>query len=183
MKKKAIIFPLIVLAAFTASVYYAKDEPGMDILPPSTAPVAVVDNRSVDEKFTLPVENVFFVKADGSKVPFTLEVARDNYALAAGLMYREKLEAGNGMLFDFGGREQVVSFWMKDTFIPLDMIFIGADGTVKHIHANAVPQSLESVSSQVPVVAVVEINGGLAAKSGIKVGDRLLRPLPAAATP
>jgi uncharacterized membrane protein (UPF0127 family) len=87
-------------------------------------------------------------------------------------MYREKLGPYEGMLFDFY-QEQTVSFWMKNTLIPLDMVFIAADGTIRHIHANAVPRSEETVPSVHPVRCVLEINGGSAKLLGIKPGDKV----------
>ena len=80
------------------------------------------------------------------------------------------------MLFDFY-QEMPVSFWMKNTLIPLDMVFIAGDGTVKHIHANAVPLSTDAIPSEFPVRAVLEINGGSAALLGIKPGDKVKHPI------
>ena len=87
------------------------------------------------------------------------------------MMYRRSLAPGRGMIFPYSP-PQTVGFWMKDTFIPLDMIFIRADGTIARI-ATAAPQSLESISSYEPVVAVLEIAGGRAAEVGIGEGDRV----------
>lgn len=91
---------------------------------------------------------------------------------AQGLMYVEQLAPLHGMLFLY--REpRVVSMWMKNTLIPLDMVFIAADGTIRHIHANAVPLSTDAIPSQFPVRAVLEINGGSARLLGIKPGDKV----------
>ena len=95
---------------------------------------------------------------------------------ARGLMFREKLGPYDGMLFDFY-KDAPVSFWMKNTLIPLDMVFIAGDGTIKSIHANAVPHSTETIPSQFPVRAVLEINGGSAKLLGIKPGDKVLHPI------
>ncbi|MCS6877519.1 MAG: DUF192 domain-containing protein, partial [Geminicoccaceae bacterium] len=92
--------------------------------------------------------------------------------LARGLMFRTELPERQGMLFDFG-TEQPVFFWMRNTFIPLDMLFIGADGVIRHLHENAVPLSEEIIPSRYPVRAVLEINGGLARRLGIRAGDRV----------
>ena len=110
------------------------------------------------------------------EIKFDVELATNDAERARGLMYRKQLAAYEGMLFDFY-REMPVSFWMKNTLIPLDMVFIAADGTVKHIHANAVPLSTESVPSRFPVRAVLEINGGSAALLGIKPGDKVRHPI------
>lgn len=87
------------------------------------------------------------------------------------MMFRRSVAPDRGMLFPYP-TPQVVGFWMKDTFIPLDMIFIRADGSIARI-ATAVPRSLDSVSSYEPVVAVLEIAGGRAAELGISEGDRV----------
>lgn len=101
---------------------------------------------------------------------FTVEIADDDAERAKGLMFRQSLASDHGMLFDFGS-EREVSFWMRNTFIPLDMIFIGADGTVKAIHENARPQDPTSIPSGAPVRFVFEIVGGGAAAIGLEPGD------------
>jgi uncharacterized membrane protein (UPF0127 family) len=103
---------------------------------------------------------------------FTIEIADTEASREQGLMYRKSLAPDAGMLFDFH-REQPVEFWMVNTLIPLDMIFIAADGTVKTIHANAVPEDATPIPSGVPVQFVFEIAGGRAAQIGLKPGDRL----------
>ena len=110
------------------------------------------------------------------EIKFDVEMATTDAERAHGLMYRKQLGAYEGMLFDFY-QEMPVSFWMKNTLIPLDMIFIAADGTVKHVHANAVPLSTDAVPSRFPVRAVLEINGGSAALLGIKPGDKVRHPI------
>ena len=87
------------------------------------------------------------------------------------MMFRRSIAPDRGMIFPYSP-PQVVGFWMRDTYIPLDMIFIRADGTIARI-ATATPHSLESVSSLEPVVAVLEIGGGRAAELGIREGDRV----------
>jgi uncharacterized protein len=109
-------------------------------------------------------------------IKFEVELATNDAERARGLMYRKQLGAYEGMLFDFY-REMQVSFWMKNTLIPLDMVFIAGDGTVKHVHANAVPLSTETIPSRFPVRAVLEINGGSAALLGIKPGDKVKHPI------
>lgn len=107
----------------------------------------------------------------GSKVHrFKVEVARTPEEQAKGLMFRKELPADVGMLFPFDP-PQVASFWMKNTVIPLDMIFIRPDGTIAHIAANTEPYSLVPVSSGQINSAVLEIAGGRAAELGIKEDD------------
>jgi uncharacterized membrane protein (UPF0127 family) len=102
----------------------------------------------------------------------TVEIANNDDSRRKGLMFRTQLGADEGMLFDFG-KEQLASFWMKNTILPLDMIFIRADGTVSTVAENAVPYSLEPVSSSEPVQAVLEINGGRARVLGIASGEKV----------
>lgn len=103
---------------------------------------------------------------------FTVEIADDNAERAQGLMFRDHLAADAGMLFDYG-QEQLASFWMQNTLIPLDMIFIGADGTVKTIHVNARPLDTTSIPSEVPIRFVLEIPGGRSTEIGLAVGDKM----------
>ncbi len=106
------------------------------------------------------------------EIKFDIELATNDAERAHGLMFRKQLGAYEGMLFDFF-KEMPVSFWMKNTLIPLDMVFIAGDGTIKHVHANAVPMSTDAIPSEYPVRAVLEINGGSAALLGIKPGDKV----------
>lgn len=101
---------------------------------------------------------------------FNVEVVDTPESRAQGLMFRQDLADDAGMLFDFQ-QEREVSFWMRNTFIPLDMIFVGADGVVKTIHVNARPQDPTSIPSQVPVQFVLEIPGGRSEEIGLKLGD------------
>ena len=103
---------------------------------------------------------------------FTVEVARTSEQQGQGLMFRTSLAADMGMIFPFP-QPRMASFWMRNTLIPLDMIFIRADGTIARIAANTAPQSEDSVSSGEPVAAVLEIPGGRAAELGIREGDRV----------
>jgi uncharacterized membrane protein (UPF0127 family) len=99
-----------------------------------------------------------------------VEVMRDEAGRELGLMNRRYMPADRGMLFDFH-TEQPVLMWMKNTYIPLDMIFISRAGVVTHIAENAEPLSEAIISSNGPVYAVLEVNGGLARKIGLKKGD------------
>jgi len=101
---------------------------------------------------------------------FHLEFADTPAEQEKGLMFRTSLAPDAGMLFDFHD-EEVVAFWMKNTLIPLDMVFIGGDGTVKTIHANAAPGDLTPISSVAPIRFVLEIAGGQAAAIGLVPGD------------
>jgi uncharacterized membrane protein (UPF0127 family) len=107
---------------------------------------------------------------------FAVEVVDNDADRAKGLMYRKELPEGKGMLFDFK-REQDVSFWMENTYIPLDMLFIRADGRILRIQENAEPLSQKMIPSGGPVLAVLEVIGGTARKLGIAPGDRVAAPL------
>jgi uncharacterized membrane protein (UPF0127 family) len=106
---------------------------------------------------------------------FNVEIADTNEKRNRGLMFRDHLAADAGMLFDYH-QEQLASFWMQNTLIPLDMIFIGADGVVKTIHVNAQPMDTTSIPSQVPVRFVLEVAGGRSVEIGLKPGDRMDHP-------
>jgi uncharacterized protein len=103
---------------------------------------------------------------------FDVQLATNDAERERGLMFVKSLPEGQGMLFDFK-RNQPVSFWMHNTYIPLDMIFIAGDGRVMHIAENAKPLSDDLIPSQYPVRAVLEVIGGTAEKLGIKPGDRV----------
>lgn len=107
---------------------------------------------------------------------FRVEVADTDEKRAEGLMYRTKLDPDYGMLFDFK-REQNVYFWMKNTYVSLDMIFVRADGTIAHIAEDTVPLSEATVSSRAPVRFVFEVVAGTTKRLGIKPGDRVVHPL------
>lgn len=106
---------------------------------------------------------------------FNIELVDTPETTARGLMFRQELARDAGMLFDFK-TERPVSFWMMNTFIPLDMIFIAANGEVKSLHANARPHDETSIPSGFPVRFVLEIPGGRAAEIGLQPGDRIDHP-------
>jgi uncharacterized protein len=106
---------------------------------------------------------------------FRAELATTPVAQAQGLMFREHLDPDAGMLFLFDPPRRV-AFWMKNTLIPLDMIFVDAAGRIVDIAARTEPHSLESQGPDLPVAAVLEINGGMAERLGIAIGDRVRLP-------
>ncbi len=103
---------------------------------------------------------------------FKVEVMENDEQRARGLMFRRQMAADHGMLFDFK-TQQPVSFWMKNTYLPLDMIFIDRRGIIANIAENTEPLSERAVPSVRPVLAVLEVNAGIARKLGIKAGDRV----------
>ena len=120
------------------------------------------------------LEALQIVAATGTH-DFQVEIAKDEASRARGLMDRRFMPADHGMLFEFD-REAPEAFWMKDTYIPLDMIFISRAGVVTNIAANAEPLSERAIPSGPPCMAVLELNGGAAARIGLKAGDKVRHP-------
>lgn len=118
---------------------------------------------------------VTIATSGGSKFHFSVEVAETEDQLHQGLMFRDAMAPDAGMLFLLG-TEEIASFWMRNTFLPLDMLFIARDGRITNIHHNAAPGSTAIVSSTAPVTGVLELNGGVAARLGIHAGDRIIHP-------
>ncbi len=117
-------------------------------------------------------ERLSIVTASGARHDYVVEIALTPEQQRDGLMHRTEMAANAGMLFVFGA-EAPRSFWMKNTLIPLDMIFVAKNGTINHIHENAIPNDLTSVTSNGPAAAVLELNGGTASKLDIKPGDKI----------
>lgn len=117
-------------------------------------------------------ETRLVIQSESGEHVFNVEVVDTPESRAKGLMYVQELADDAGMLFDFE-QERLVSFWMRNTFIPLDMIFIGADGEIKNIHVNARPHDETSIPSAAPVQFVLEIPGGRSVELGIEAGDRV----------
>ena len=109
-------------------------------------------------------------KAGGGQVTLNIEMAISDEAEEKGLMFRTALPKDSGMLFTFE-HEDIRAFWMKNTLIPLDMIFINKDGKIVNIHERAIPKDLTTIRSNGPANAVLEINGGRASELGLKAGD------------
>jgi uncharacterized protein len=107
---------------------------------------------------------------------FEVEIAETAAEQEKGLMFRRSMADDHGMLFDFH-HEQDVNFWMQNTYIPLDMLFIKGDGRILRIEQNAEPLSTALIPSGGPVLAVLEVNGGIAHKLGIEPGDRVDYPI------
>lgn len=112
----------------------------------------------------------------GGRHRFRVEIARTGEQQAQGLMFRTALAADAGMLFDYP-QPTHVAIWMKNTLIPLDVIFIGRDGRIVRIYERAVPLSLATMASGEPVRAVLEVNGGTAERLSIRPGDRVVHPM------
>lgn len=116
------------------------------------------------------------IKSGDTEHVFTVEVADDNEEIAYGLMDRESMDADKGMLFEFA-QPREPAMYMKNTLIPLDMLFISVDGKIEMIARNTVPGSLRTISPGVPVKSVLELNAGKSAELGIKPGDEVIHPI------
>jgi uncharacterized membrane protein (UPF0127 family) len=125
---------------------------------------------------TGPLTRLTIVTRAGARHDFQLELADTPEKRARGLMFRRSLPDGHGMLFEFGPRETEVTMWMKNTYIPLDMIFIRADGTIRHIAENTTPLSEAIVPSNGPVKGVLEVIAGTSRRLGLAPGDRVEHP-------
>lgn len=119
-----------------------------------------------------PLEKLIIASGD-KRHTFLVEVMRDDESRTRGLMHRRHLPQDRGMLFDFK-TEQTFSMWMKNTYIPLDMLFIRASGEISHIAENTEPHSTRLIPSGGAVLGVLEVNAGVVKNLQIKVGDRVL---------
>ena len=141
------------------------------------ASTAVAEAPSVHPESGLPIVPLT-ITSGGKAIPFRVEYTTTPEAEMKGLMFRTELGPNEGMIFPNkimspGAPPAPRSFYMKNTLIPLDLIFIAPDSTIESIAANAEPYSLESIRSQGPVIAVLEIAGGRAAELGLEPGDKV----------
>ncbi len=120
-------------------------------------------------------EDLQIVTSTGN-VNLQVEVMQTPEELAKGLMFRQSMPEDKGMLFDFG-IDRPVPMWMKNTYIPLDMIFINANGKIHRIEENTEPFSEKTISSGIPIRSVLELNAGTTRRLGIKAGDRLVHTI------
>jgi len=118
----------------------------------------------------LPKENLVIVSHDGTQHVFDVEMATTQEQQTVGEMFRKDIPADGGMLFNWGV-PRASPMWMRNTLVPLDMVFINADGTIRSIAENTTPRSLAVIDSRGPVLATLELAGGTTAKDDIRVGD------------
>jgi uncharacterized membrane protein (UPF0127 family) len=121
----------------------------------------------------LPTEQLTIISDDGQRHVFTVELPVTEQQQDTGEMFRTSIPADTGMLFMWP-QPQVSQMWMKNCPVPEDMVFIGADGTIKSIAEDTVPYSLRTISSGQPVMATLELQGGLTAAEDINVGDKVI---------
>ena len=130
---------------------------------------------ATDRAAAAPAETLVITSASGPH-RFEVEVMRTDAEREKGLMFRKTMPDDHGMLFDFKVAQPVM-MWMKNTYLPLDMVFIGADGRVISTAQNAVPMSEDIISSHGSALGVLELNAGIVAKYGVKAGDRVSNPM------
>lgn len=138
---------------------------GASLPPPAAAQQAMAFERSRLE-----------IRSGDARHEFEVELALTPEQQTRGLMFRRSMPADAGMLF-VHPRDQVVNMWMRNTVLPLDMLFVAADGRIVRIVERTVPYSRDIVSSGRPVRAVLEVNAGTVRRLGLEPGDRLIHPL------
>jgi uncharacterized protein len=150
-----------VAALFLVAGYVRAEDAALDITKPQPE---------------LPKEKLTIITRDGRRYEFNVEMALTTAQQTVGLMWRQSVPLEGGMLFDWK-QPQRSMMWMRNTLVPLDMIFIKDDGTIGAIAENTVPQSLAIVDSRIPVRATLEVAAGTAAKDDIRVGDKVESPI------
>lgn len=141
------------------------------------APLAAPAQPGVDRpQPKLREEPLTIIGRDGARHAFRVEMAVRPEDQMVGMMFRTTMQPDEGMLFDWG-QPRESAMWMRNTLIPLDMVFIAADGRIHRIHERAVPQSLATIESRGPVRATLELQGGTAERLNLRVGDRVEHPI------
>jgi uncharacterized membrane protein (UPF0127 family) len=137
----------------------------------------IANDRETDDQARPHFEhsNLVITRADGTSFTFTAEVANSPVEQAYGLMFVHSMRDDRSMIFPYDPPREV-AFWMKNTLIPLDMLFVSPGGTIGRIAAEARPQDITPISSQGDVIAVIEIKGGQAKQDELKVGDKVESP-------
>lgn len=126
----------------------------------------------------LPADKApLFFATDKGEQAFTVEIAHSEEEKARGLMYRRLFPKNRAMLFVFAPEERVITMWMENTPLPLDMVFTDKRGKITYIYYNAAPFSRNLISSLHPVSYVIELNAGQAAAKGLKAGQKVLHPV------
>ncbi len=138
-------------------------------------PLALLFSCAAQPILAVCVDDKLTISGDFGQATFGIEIADDPQERAQGLMFVEDMPLLEGMLFVYE-EPQFVSFWMKNTLIPLDMLFAAPSGEILSIHENAVPGDLTPIRGGDGIQMVLEINGGLAARLGIAEGDVMQHP-------
>jgi uncharacterized protein len=147
---------------------------GLLVLPVLLA--MLLSGRAGDAQSQSNAAAVLIIVSASGPHSFNVELAETPAQMEQGLMFRRELAPDAGMLFDFK-QPTMATMWMRNTLIPLDMLFVDAQGRIVNIHERAVPQSDAIIAAAAPARAVIELNGGTAARLDIKPGDRVLFPI------
>ena len=132
----------------------------------------VLESRHAVSDTIFPQSEILIVSKSGEH-KFVVDVATTMAQRQVGLMYRKKMARNRGMMFDFG-EEQLIAMWMKNTLIPLDMLFVDKTGRILQIERATTPLSLETIAGRRPAMSVIELNAGLTAELGISEGDQIM---------
>lgn len=174
--KRGAVFAALLFAVIMPAVFYVMGERGQT--KPDEPPMPEVQNMTAstlpqeqgEEEYKVETEPLSIRTQNGIRHRFQVELATTPLEWKHGLMYRTEMPFDHGMLFVFP-EEDMRRFWMKNTLIPLDMIFIKSNGEIVNIQKNAQPHDLTSRPSTAPALAVLEINGGLSDRLGLSAGD------------
>lgn len=160
-KKKATLRDLLLLAALALIIA-------------AGAYMSLHRANGADDYTMLPIEKIS-IKTKEGKADLEVEIAEKQMDIKIGLMFRKSMPENHGMLFQLGRDDpHTANFWMKETYIPLDIIFVAKDGSIVNIHRNARPLDITPIPSLQPVTGVIEVNAGVADALGIAVGDKVL---------
>ena len=132
----------------------------------------VLESRHAVSDTIFPQSEILIVSKSGEH-KFVVDVATTMAQRQVGLMYRKKMARNRGMMFDFG-EEQLIAMWMKNTLIPLDMLFVDKTGKILQIERATTPLSLETIAGRRPAMSVIELNAGLTTELGISEGDQVM---------
>jgi len=157
---------LLILALIAVLTYTPSNKPAPITLPSTTT------SQTGAYEFVKEGEVRFLTAKQDFIAAIDVELAQDDAKRQLGLMYRDKLGENQGMLFVFG-REEMQAFWMKNTVLPLDMIFVNSKDEIVTIHKNTTPYSEQSYATTKPAQFVVEVNAGFTDRHKISVGDRI----------
>lgn len=127
-------------------------------------------------EYKKPLEELQIIKANGTALNYQIELADTEILRSKGLMYRRMLAPAHGMLLAYPEAREV-SIWMKNTYIPLDIIYINELGEITQINTDAIPHDRTSLRSRLPTLAVLELNAGETDRQNIKVGDQVIHPV------
>ena len=134
-----------------------------------------LDASKVLSEVSFPQSEIVIISRSGDH-KFIVDIATTPSQRQLGLMFRQHMRPNHGMLFNFG-EAKLISMWMKNTLISLDMLFVDSDGTILQIEQKTTPLSLDKISGTLPAMSVIELNAGVTAKLGIFEGDQVIHDI------